>query len=305
MPGTVTEPDETAYLDELRDFVGRRVAVLRGELETAVLAGQAPAWAQDITTAYARYEHSRPGWLDHAAVVAAFREQHLQAGDCPRADAGQPLGPHPERAPHGDLAHVRAHAEAAHALTRAWQIAHPVGTRRPDAATPDAGEAEVRRQLATAAWTALTPEQKTAVAATVLARLGTLQAPAVPPANVTVQAGAATTATSAASVISGLDEAVTHPARAADLHLALVDHGHLPDPDTDGPQTTTSGTARERPARSLRRSPDGPRPTDRSSRQRQRPRQDVEPEQPALEQHRRYDPQPGRIEPQPGRQYRL
>ena len=302
IPGTVTEPGETAYLDELRHLIGRRLTALRGELQTAVLTGQPPAWAESLTTACARYEHSRPRWLEHATVVAAYREQHLVPGQDPRQGAGQPLGPHPEPAPHGDRTHARAHACAAHALTRAWEIAHPTGTRHQDAGAVPAAESEARRQIATAAWTALTPEQKTAVAATVLARLGTLPTPAHPAGTVPVQAGAATEGTAVMSVVSGLDEAVTYPTRAADLHRALIDHGHLPEPDT-APPNTSSRSPRERPAR-LHRSSNEPRPAGRRAQQRPR-RPDVEPEQQTVEQHRRYDPQPGRIEPQPGRQYRL
>ena len=302
IPGTVTEPGETAYLDELRHLIGRRLTALRGELQTAVLTGQPPAWAESLTTACARYEHSRPRWLEHATVVAAYREQHLVPGQDPRQGAGQPLGPHPEPAPHGDRTHARAHACAAHALTRAWEIAHPPGTRHQDAGAVPAAESEARRQIATAAWTALTPEQKTAVAATVLARLGTLPTPAHPAGTVPVQAGAATEGTAVMSVVSGLDEAVTYPTRAADLHRALIDHGHLPEPDT-APPNTSSRSPRERPAR-LHRSSNEPRPAGRRAQQRPR-RPDVEPEQQTVEQHRRYDPQPGRIEPQPGRQYRL
>ena len=93
--------------------------------------------------------------------------------------------------PPTDHAHARAHAEAAGVLALTWQIAptaHPRTRLRspPTAASPQGGRAAaqedaIRRHLAITTWKALDPAAKTQVAATVLARIGTLPTPTPAP----------------------------------------------------------------------------------------------------------------------------
>ena len=88
--------------------------------------------------------------------------------------------------------------------------------------------------------------------------------------------------------------------RATALHRALIDHGHLTDPDTRGAPNITPTHRRPAPA-TTRTSRTQPRGTP----QRQNPPPAPRPDAPQPDVHRRYDPQPGRIEQShPGRQHR-
>jgi len=302
VPGTVTDPAETTYLHDLKGLIADRVTALRREIESTVLAGNPPPWARSIVTPFARYEHSRPAWLDQVQVIAAFREQYPAAASDPaQSDPAQPLGPHPEPTPHTDPTHARAHAAAAHALAHAFHRAHPHGAahRRADASDPreDARVAETRRQLTSAVWSALDLPQKTAVAAVLLARIGALPTPTTNTV-VPAPAGAESRAAAGSSTVSGLDEAVTHPGFADDLHRILVEQGHLT--DLDPPQ-------RRRPVGSATRRRNGGADVKADTVRDRRPTggRRAEPAHPAPDQQPRYDPQPGRPEPRPGRQHRL
>ncbi|NLT57211.1 MAG: AAA family ATPase, partial [Actinomycetales bacterium] len=290
VPGTISDPEHARYLDQMREAITDRVLYLRTDLEAALTDQTPPAWTQSLLTPAFHHEHVRSAWLDHAQVLAAYRDQHPPTTD----EAAQPLGPHPEPAPHTDRAHARAHAEAAGVLALTWQITHPHGTRHTSAQlSPE--EEHVRRNLAIAAWNALGPAAKTQVAATVLGRIGTLPTPTAAPDVLPHQVvGQPATALSQ----EGLDEALTHCSTLTALHRALIDHGHISDPDTR-PEATTAPTRR-------RPSPAVPsRPDHKSTRGRQNPTSTPRPETPEPDLHRRYDPQPGHVEqPQPGRQHR-
>ncbi|NLT55217.1 MAG: AAA family ATPase, partial [Actinomycetales bacterium] len=305
VPGTISDPEHARYLDQMREAITDRVAYLRTDLEAALTDQTPPAWTESLLTPALHHEHVRSAWLDHAQVLAAYRDQFPPATD----EAAQPLGPHPEPAPHTDRAHARAHAEAAGVLALTWQIAHPHGTPQdpptipadrdlaPGEDAPAAQEDAIRRHLAITTWKALDAQAKTQVAATVLGRLGALPTPTPARDAIPHQVpGQPATALSQ----EGLDEALTHPATLIALHRALVDHGHLTDPDTRPEPSTTR--VRRRPAVAPARAP---RPEHRGTPQRQNPPVTPRPDAPQPEVHRRYDPQPGRVEqPQPGRQHR-
>jgi hypothetical protein len=308
--GTVTDTD-SAYLDQLQHLIAARVTALRDQLAQAVTDRTQPAWTNAAGPA-PDMDGQRQAWLDAVAVVAAFRDQHPLAVD----DPAQPLGPHPEPAPHADRAHAAAHAEAALALTRAWDLAHPnpaSGNGPALAATRSRREGEVLRQVTTAAWTSLTTNQKHAVAARVLARLGTLPNPdhqplpgqqPDPAEPVESKGWAARPGHDPHPVVlSGLGQAITHPRAIGQLHRALVEAGHLPDqPDDtqtqDGPGVRRNRVQRVR-ADQLRRTPI------RRSDIRQAPQRTQNQPQPAPRPDHDYSPQPGRLDPNHGYRHRL
>jgi hypothetical protein len=234
VPGTVFGADATYLSDHAQAIVDRR-ARLRADLAQAASEGHLPDWAQSLGPAPHEGAH-RERWLDQVAVVAAFRDQYAPAIETP----DRPLGPHPEPAPHTDHAHRGAHAAAALALARAWDLAHPTprgDTARPGSEPMTRRDLELLRQLSTAAWSSLGQDEKISVAASMLARLGTWPAaPAVPedgdpPATNGHAEQTRRPATGhrpdAAQTVSGLDEAVTNPHAVRHLYQALLDHGHL------------------------------------------------------------------------------
>ncbi|NLT54585.1 MAG: relaxase domain-containing protein [Actinomycetales bacterium] len=293
VPATLEDPEHVRYLDQMRQAITDRVAYLRTDLEVAIGEQAPPAWTENLFTPAEGHEHARSHWLDHAQVLAAYRDQYPPATQ----DPDQPLGPHPEPAPHANHAHVRAHTGAAHVLALTWQIAHPHGTSLQVPAPPASGEEHVRRHMAIVAWNALDSATKTRVAATVLGRIGTLPTPTSGPDALPQQV----IPLLAIDVCQeGLDEALTQPHTLTALHRALIDHGHLTDPDTRGAPNITPTHRRPAPA-TTRTSRTQPRGTP----QRQNPPPAPRPDAPQPDVHRRYDPQPGRIEQShPGRQHR-
>jgi conjugative relaxase-like TrwC/TraI family protein len=312
VPGTVTGTD-VAYLDQLQQLIAARATALRDQLAKAVTDHTQPDWT---AAAGPVPDTGHQLWLDAVTVAAAFRDQHPPAVD----DPAQPLGPYPEPAPHTDRAHAAAHTDAALALTRAWDLAHPTPVSGSDPVlAPSRGgrEAEVLRQVSTAAWTSLTTGQKHAVAARVLARLGTLPDPdpdhqplpdqqpdpgePVEPQGRAVRPGD----DPHPGVLSGLDLAVTHPRAVSHLHRALVEAGHLPDqPDDTQPLDRPGGRRRVQRVRAdqLRRTP-ARRPDPR-----QTPRRQTQPQPaplPAPQPGHDYSPRPGRVDPAPGHRPRL
>jgi conjugative relaxase-like TrwC/TraI family protein len=314
VPGTVTGADAT-YLDQLQQLIADRVGALRDQLTQALTDHTLPTWTGAAGPA-PDSAGRRQLWLDAVAVVAAFRDQYTPAVD----DPAQPLGPHPEPVPHTDRAHATAHAEAALALTRAFDLAHPTPTSGgghhgtdPAPGAHGGREAEVLRQVTTAAWTSLTPEQKHAVAARVLARLGGLPTPDHQrlPGQQPDPAGPVQREDQAArpdhdpqrGVLSGLDQAVTHPHATGHLHRALAEAGHLPDQPDDTQPRSGQGGRRNRVQRvradQLRRTPA------RQPDPRQTPQRQTQQPQPAPQPGHDYTPQPGRLNPDPGYRHRL
>jgi conjugative relaxase-like TrwC/TraI family protein len=310
-PGTVTGTD-AAYLNQLRQLITERVTALRDELAQTLTDRTQPAWTGAAGPA-PHQDDQRRLWLEAVTVAAAFRDQYTSA----IADPTQPLGPHPEPAPHTDRAHQIAHAEAALALTRAWDLTHPnptgSGPHPVPAPTPGANggrQAEILRQVTVATWTRLTPDQKHAVAARVLARLGTLPDPddeqprPRPGPGEPVERAAPADNDPRVGILSGLDHAVTHPHATGHLHRALAEAGHLPDQPDDTQSPDTPGGRRNRVQRvradQLRRTP-ARSPDTRQAPQRQAQQQP----QPAPQPGHDYTPRPGRIEPDPGHRHRL
>jgi conjugative relaxase-like TrwC/TraI family protein len=316
VPGTVTGTD-AAYLDQLQQLLADRVTALRDQLAQAVTDHTQPAWTAAAGPAPAADNEQRRLWLDAVTVAAAFRDQRSPAAD----DPAQPLGPYPEPAPHTDRAHAAAHTEAALALTRAWDLAHPTPASGIDHAfTPSHGgrEAEILRQVTAAAWTRLVPDQKHAVAARVLARLGTLPDPARRPLPgqqadlgepVEREGQAARTESDPQpGDLSGLDQAVTHPHAVAQLHRALAEAGHLPDQPDDTQTPDRPGGRHNRVQRvradQLRRTP-ARSPDTRQTPRPQTRRQPQPSPLPAPQPGHDYTPQPGRHSPDPGHRPRL
>jgi conjugative relaxase-like TrwC/TraI family protein len=302
-PGTVAGAD-AAYLTDSQHAIAGRVAHLRAALTQAHTDHSLPEWTQAMGPA-PRWGAGRERWLDHAATVAAFRYQYRPAVD----DPTQPLGPHPEPAPYADPAHRTAHAHAALALARGYDLAHPTARdqapRHGDDALTDR-DAETLRQVTADAYQALPHHQKLAVAATLFARLGTLSATGGPggPDPVRVPAEAETGPLARehreAHVLSGLDEAVTSPTAARHLLRALQAHGIIAARDVLPQHPAPADPAGPRQARQPRPNlpTTRPRPLQRPARQQRRPLVQG-PEQPPLAPRPDYSPQPG-TRPQPG-----
>jgi conjugative relaxase-like TrwC/TraI family protein len=302
VPETLTD-DAAAYLIDVQHAIDARVAHLRTGLVQALTDQAPPTWSQALGRAPSDGV-IREGWLDLAAIVAAFRDQYPPAVD----DPARPLGPYPEPAPHTDPAHRTAHAHAALAIARAYDLAHP--TARAELPGDDGGplthrQAESLRQVTADAYRALPHHQKIAVAATLLARLGTLPAtgePADPDATQAVpETGTGHPARRRRDdqIMSGLDEAVTNPAAARHLLRALAVHG-LAAPSDVLPEHSPPADATE-PRRSLPSRPNAPairpKPVPRPER---RPRPQAQgPAQPRTAPIPDYSPRPG-ARPQPG-----
>jgi conjugative relaxase-like TrwC/TraI family protein len=302
VPGTVPSADD-AYLADTQRAIAGRVAGLRADLDQAHTANHLPEWAGALGPA-PRWGTHRERWLDQAATVAAFRDQYPPAVD----DPAQPLGPHPEPAPYVDPAHRTAHAHAALATACGYDLAHPV----PRAQTPGDDDqpltdrqAETLRQVAADAYRALPYHQKIAVAATLLARLGTLPTTPGPntpdPRRETPETDTETLARQHREdqILTGLDEAVTTPAAARHLLRALAAHGHATPGDVLPEPPTATDPTRPRQTRPSRPNPPAtrPRPLPRPER---RPRPQVHsPAEPRTAPTHDYSPKPG-ARPQPG-----
>jgi hypothetical protein len=301
-PGTVARHG-AAYLADTQHAIAGRVAGLRAALDQALTDNHLPEWTGALGPA-PRRGADRERWLDQAATVAAFRDQYPPAVD----DPAQPLGPHPEPAPHADPAHRAAHAHAALALACGYDLAHPTAR----AQTPgDDGEpltdrqAETLRQVTSDAYKALPHHQKIAVAATLLARLGTLPTAPGPtspdPTQEIPEAGTDTQVRESreAQILSGLDEGVTTPAAARHLLRALAVHGLTAPRDVLPEPPTATDPTKPRQTRPSRLNPPAtrPRPLPRPER---RPRPQIQaPAEPRTTPTHDYSPKPG-ARPQPG-----
>jgi conjugative relaxase-like TrwC/TraI family protein len=303
VPGTVTGAD-AAHLTDSQHAIADRVAHLRAALTQAHTGQSLPEWTQAMGPA-PRWGAGRERWFDQAATVAAFRDQYPPALN----DPTQPLGPHPEPAPHVDPAHRTAHAHAALALALGYDLAHPVARdqapRHGDEALTDR-EAETLWQVTADAYAALPHRQKIAVAATLLARLGTLSATGGPggpdPMSVPAEAGTGPLAREHREVyaLSGLDEVVTSPTAARHLLRALQAHGIIAARDVLPEHLVSSDPAGPRQARQPRPNVPmtRPRPLPRPACPQRRPLVQG-PEQPPMALRPDYSPKPG-ARPQPG-----
>lgn len=235
-PWTPPVPDEDApgtapyrqYLVDCDAEIRNRMAHLAAEA-----AAHRPAW----TTAFGDPPddaEQRARWFRNLGIVAAYRDQHRVTDDDPR----HPLGPY---------------VEAGHAGHRAyWQAAHAlIDAHHPTTASPPPPGADALHRVAVDTYLALPDNDRQAVAATMVGRLGALWH----------------------GDTTNPDEAVTKAAYASHLHRALRDHHHLAEPPAAVPppesQPATSRTRRpdpshrnraaRRPATARTRTPDAQR----------------------------------------------
>ncbi len=261
--------DAATYLTAVQHLIAIRVAHLRADLAQALEDQTLPPWTEAIGSA-PRVAPDKESWLDQAAVVAAFRDQ------CPPAldDPTRPLGPYPEPAPHTDPAHRLAHAHAALALARGYDLAYRTGQSQGEVVGDKAftsRQVDTLRLVAADAYRALPQQQKIAVVATLFAWLGTLPAAGDSADNSRVEApylrGPEVVGRGhrEPEELSGLEEAVTSPAVAPHLLRALQEHGILAAGDVSSgpsirtetggarlPRASDSHAARTRPAPSRR-----------------------------------------------------
>jgi conjugative relaxase-like TrwC/TraI family protein len=263
LSGTTASPAHVEYLHHLHDAIATRVQALRDDLahraETDVrqvgrsalpAPDRLPAWAATLrrpgphAPADADPEATRRDvWLDNAAIVAAHREQHDLA-----TGRSQVLGPFPARG--ADPGYADSYwAAATAAITAARHSANPPAN--PDKLAIWGGRENltddavtILRGITTTIWRRLTHQQQDAVAATMLAHLGTLApdaTPASPDGTDRQPRPGQDTITRREHEVDDVETAVLHPANVRHLHHALSVHRLL------APAEGVPGTPERRP----------------------------------------------------------